>query len=595
MNSSPHSFHIPVMGTGFTMDTPLKVARYGIDSVVSMGDDLLMERLRAHYCEKEGLPYEAIKGGDGGEMRSRRVTAWLDFLDGQVESQFRALKDSDFSLGSDINRYFELLPGSPLRRRWAAMLLMEPGIGRSGEERALREAAKAGSIDVNIMTKVDRWIDRKGNAMPPDATDALSGLTGFGRSRLSSTVVFSAGMNPRLYGHLVNFVDFFPDAEGVLKKKVALKVSDYRSAEIQGRFLAKKGIWVSEFRLESGLNCGGHAFATGGQLMGPILEEFNSQWKAMQEELSVIWKKAMEKRGCPAVQAPVSKLTVQGGVGTAQEHDLLQQRYGAASVGWGTPFLLVPEATVVDEEHRAKLCEAGEKDVELSDASPLGIPFWSLRTSSSEDLRRQRIAEGRPGSPCPHAYLTFNTEFGPKPLCSSSRSYQKLKLEELDKSTLQGEALELSKQIVTSHGCICIDLSGGLRVGLGLEAKAPEAICPGPNLAWFDRTMSLEEMVGHIYGRLSVFSLSKGAIRPHMFLSELRINLDYMARELKRSMLGVAPKNAAYFEEYKQNLLAGMDYYSSRAKEIFGAAEDMALDWIQSARERVEGYALAPA
>ena len=29
-----HKFYIPVMGTGFTTDTPLKVARYGISSVV---------------------------------------------------------------------------------------------------------------------------------------------------------------------------------------------------------------------------------------------------------------------------------------------------------------------------------------------------------------------------------------------------------------------------------------------------------------------------------------------------------------------------------------------------------------------------------
>jgi len=35
MRYQPHSFHIPVMGTGFTIDTPLKVARYGISSVIS--------------------------------------------------------------------------------------------------------------------------------------------------------------------------------------------------------------------------------------------------------------------------------------------------------------------------------------------------------------------------------------------------------------------------------------------------------------------------------------------------------------------------------------------------------------------------------
>ena len=62
--------------------------------------------------------------------------------------------------------------------------------------------------------------------------------------------------------------------DGYIKKKIVLKVSDYRSAIIQGKFLAKKGLWVSEYRIESGLNCGGHAFATDGLLMGPILSEF---------------------------------------------------------------------------------------------------------------------------------------------------------------------------------------------------------------------------------------------------------------------------------------------------------------------------------
>ena len=37
-----HTFHIPVMGTGFTLDTPLKVAHLGIDSVVSIVDDVLI-------------------------------------------------------------------------------------------------------------------------------------------------------------------------------------------------------------------------------------------------------------------------------------------------------------------------------------------------------------------------------------------------------------------------------------------------------------------------------------------------------------------------------------------------------------------------
>ena len=58
-----------------------------------------------------------------------------------------------------------------------------------------------------------------------------------------------------------------------------LKVSDFHSAVVQGKFLAKRGLWVSEYRIESGLNCGGHAFATKGLLLGPILDEFQRSGK----------------------------------------------------------------------------------------------------------------------------------------------------------------------------------------------------------------------------------------------------------------------------------------------------------------------------
>lgn len=56
-----HTFHIPVMGTAFTADTPLKVAQYGIDSVISIVDDVLLERLRKVYSEKHGFDYTEIK------------------------------------------------------------------------------------------------------------------------------------------------------------------------------------------------------------------------------------------------------------------------------------------------------------------------------------------------------------------------------------------------------------------------------------------------------------------------------------------------------------------------------------------------------
>jgi len=51
------------------------------------------------------------------------------------------------------------------------------------------------------------------------------------------------------------------------------------------------------------------------------------------------------------------------------------QYYRLDGTGWATPFLLVPEVTTVDDPHLQKLLGATDRDVFLSDASPLGIPF----------------------------------------------------------------------------------------------------------------------------------------------------------------------------------------------------------------------------
>ncbi|MEP1955997.1 MAG: hypothetical protein ABJJ26_13755, partial [Algoriphagus sp.] len=50
--TTAHSFHIPVMGLGYTVDTPIKVAKYGISSVVSIMDDHLLEDMRKIYSKK---------------------------------------------------------------------------------------------------------------------------------------------------------------------------------------------------------------------------------------------------------------------------------------------------------------------------------------------------------------------------------------------------------------------------------------------------------------------------------------------------------------------------------------------------------------
>jgi hypothetical protein len=104
-----HTFHIPVMGIGFSIDTPIKVARYGIHSVISLVDDTLIEQMRKFYCAKEHEPYTPITKYDE-DFRARRITAYLDLVNRIVQRQFAELKASAFEPGSEITKYFEMLP-----------------------------------------------------------------------------------------------------------------------------------------------------------------------------------------------------------------------------------------------------------------------------------------------------------------------------------------------------------------------------------------------------------------------------------------------------------------------------------------------------
>jgi hypothetical protein len=198
--------------------------------------------------------------------------------------------------------------------------------------------------------------------------------------RCASGIVLSAGLNRRLYSYFSAFPDFFADENGWIKKQIILKISDYRSAEIQGRFFAKKGLWVSEYRVESGLNCGGHAFAGNGNLMGPVLAELSAKREALNHELTTLCCKALaaQKQTVPAAFRPF-RVTAQGGIGTAAEDAALRRLYGIDSTGWGTPFLLVPEATQVEPDTLAKLQRAKEEDVYLSNVSPAGDAFHNLQ------------------------------------------------------------------------------------------------------------------------------------------------------------------------------------------------------------------------
>ena len=91
-------------------------------------------------------------------------------------------------------------------------------------------------------------------------------------------------------------------------------------------------------------------------------------------------------------------------MGTEEEHEFLLKHYQLDSVGWGTPFLLVPEATTVDDKTLHQLVQAKESDLYLSDISPLGIPFNNLKANTKDLEKEAFITKGRPGSSCPKKF-----------------------------------------------------------------------------------------------------------------------------------------------------------------------------------------------
>jgi hypothetical protein len=564
--SAPHTFHIPVMGLAYTIDSPIKVARFGISSVISIVEDRLVEMMRSYYYPTIGQEYIPISTKEK-DYRAKRITDYLDLVNTIVTAQVEKIRKENFETGSEIVKYFELLPDdSELKKKYRELLTMTEQPAREKLETYLRQQIKPGRIDVNIMTKTDRDNYNDKGELLQDGSDAVAALRGYAKSKLTnSTLIFSAGMNPRLYNYLENCKEFDVNEDGGFTKKVAIKVSDYRSALIQGKYLAKKGIWVSEFRIESGLNCGGHAFATEGYLLGPILDEFKLNRQELIDTLFEIYNAALYKKtGRKFIYPPRMIFSAQGGIGTHEEDFFLRRHYDIESTGWGTPFLLVPEATTVDDATLKLLSAAKEKDIILSRNSPLGVRFYYLKGTSAAAEKATRIKNGKPGSPCTEKHLAFNTEFTKESICTASHKYQALKIAELQSLRLPEPEYKRQLTEVLDKECLCVGLSNAAAISykqIFIKKLNAVTICPGPNIVHFSKIVTLKKMLDHIYGRANVLANTN---RPHMFIAELNQYIDYLKEQLKADIgSGEFPKRKKYYNNYYQNLRNGIKYYRS--------------------------------
>lgn len=564
---SQHTFHIPVMGLAYTIDSPIRVAKYGISSVISIIDDELIEKMNAFYSKKFNQPYQEISQKIP-DYRAKRITSYLNLVDRIVKEKFQNFKTELCESKTALEQYIAMLPNkSEIKQKLQDLL--NSGHTKDNIIPFIEENLSPGEIDVNIMTKVDKDNFDKNEQLPVEFNDAHASLRGFANSTLTSSVVLSAGMNPRLFSYFENFEDFFPDASNTLKKKIILKVSDYRSAMIQGSFLAKKGLWVSEYRIESGLNCGGHAFATDGLLLGPIMEEFKQKKNELIQTTHALMVKALEQKEKPVPNAPLNlKITVQGGVGTAEEHAFLLDQYQVDSVGWGSPFLLVPEATSVDNDTRRLLANAKEDDFYTSHISPLGVPFNTVKGTTNDTLKLQRINEGKAGSSCPKKFLALSKEYSNKGTCMASKKYQDQKLKELNdqKEELSEATFKKEKEKITEKACLCVGLANASFIENNIQIKGEAqgvVVCPGPNLAYFDRVVSLADMVKHIYGNTSIINTD----RPNVFIKELQMYVNYFKEQLVAASAEISTPQFKKLNNFKDNLIAGIEYYKKLLSE----------------------------
>ena len=438
------------MGICYTADTPIRVAHLGITSVISLVDDGLLEEYRMAYAERLGLDL-----GSPQTTRIGRIRSYLDFVADEVKRKFERLCAERFDGGSDKDLYFLMLPLSSRLRVEYDGIFAKTGLARIAAEAALTEKMEPGEIQANIMVGLNH------------DEAAFDAVCGFAASKVKGSLVLSAGVNLAVFEEIAKCKDFYRTCDKAPSKKIILKVSDFRSALIQGRYLAKKGLEVYEYRIESGVNCGGHAFFESKKLLLDVVREFVAKKNELFEttrgmiakfaqyvaesanasDSAAAAKMAVSANVCVCEIVPPpspARITAQGGLCSPEDIEKIMS-LGIDGVGVGTPFLLVPQATSVDKETRRLLASATPDDVYISHASPLGFPFVNLRTSTAAELCRKKVQEYfkpqseksndpelKPGFPCRQHYLCRQIPGFDHPVCMASREYVMHRLAELD-------------------------------------------------------------------------------------------------------------------------------------------------------------------
>ena len=108
-NQALHTFHIPVMGLAFTIDSPIRVAHFGIDSVISIVDDELMEKMNAFYSKKFNFHYKEITTKHF-DFRAERTKSYLNLVSKIVEEKYNSFCSEIAENKQSLVKFLEMLP-----------------------------------------------------------------------------------------------------------------------------------------------------------------------------------------------------------------------------------------------------------------------------------------------------------------------------------------------------------------------------------------------------------------------------------------------------------------------------------------------------
>ncbi len=96
-------------------------------------------------------------------------------------------------------------------------------------------------------------------------------------------------------------------------------------------------------------------------------------------------------------------------------------------------------------------------------------------------------------------------------------------------------------------------------------------------------------MIDHIYGRLD---LLKSKARPHMFVNEMMLYVDFLKVELRRTRLKLSAHPPAYFQDFRANLIRGVEFYRERVTERLRHGRESFEEGLQALVDELESISL---